>query len=302
MFMILTIDTGGSKTKFILWDDKENIISQKTTIGFGVVDDTDKINSVLLNELLEFSSGYIIDKVVCNLGGKNKTEISNTIKQVFANAKIKVFRESEGLIGIALCEKMDAQVALLAGTGSIAIAPLGENTVICGGWGANISDKGSGYDLGLKAISSSLEQLDGTLPMSELAKDITGLFSPPELLSAEEYCALRDEIRSRMAPLDRAHIANYAKKVSYFAEKGDQHAIELLSEVGCNLADIVLSSADKIGSTIKRVVVTGGMVRSKAFWQETFEKKLKEKHKIEQVFYFADGINDAMYTIAKKLF
>lgn len=297
--MILTIDSGGSKTKFTLWDNSKNKILEKTTVGFGVANDSDNINSILLNELADFCDCYSIEKVICNLGGKNKTQITKTIEKAFPGASIKVFRESEGLIGITLCEKMNAQVALLAGTGSIAIAPYGEYTIICGGWGANIGDKGSGYDLGLQAVLSSLKQIDGIEPLSGLAKEITGLEHPPKLLSAMEYCDLRDKVRSRIAPFDRAHIAKYAKMVTEFAKQGDSLALQLLKPVGLELAELVISAANKIDTPLKRVVVTGGLVHAKEFWQETFEGRLRENCDLEQVVYLIDGIDDAMYLLAK---
>ena len=299
--LFLTIDSGGSKTKLILWDDCKRRIAEQETEGFGSAMDVDAVHPGLFNILKSFCLGWQASVVVCNLGGKNKEQITKTIEQALPHAKIHVFRESEGLVGTALCHNLHAQVALLAGTGSIAIAPVQNQTIICGGWGANIGDKGSGYHIGLQAISDSLEQLDGTAPMSELAKQVTGISSPPGILCAEEYCALRDKVRNRMKPFDRAHIASYAKIVSSCAAQDDPHARMLLRQSGIDLAALVLRTAAKTGNPLKCVVVTGGMVHAKQFWQEAFETHLQEKHQIEQVIYLPDGINDALYTLAKKM-
>lgn len=299
--LLLTIDSGGSKTKFLLRTDDGRLIATQETEGFGTATDSDEVHPVFFTELKKLCDGWNIAVVVCNLGGKNKEQITKTIEQALPHAKIYVFRESEGLVGATLCHDLHAQVALLAGTGSIAIAPIQNQTIICGGWGANIGDQGSGYHLGLQAISDSLEQLDGTAPMSELAKQITGIASPPGILCAEEYCALRDKVRNRMKPLDRAHIASYAKTVSACAAQKDPHAQMLLRQAGLDLADLVLRTAAKTGNPLRCVVVTGGMIHAKQFWQEAFETRLQEKHKVEQVIYLPDGINDALYTLAKKM-
>lgn len=298
---LLTIDSGGSKTKLLLRAEDGQLLAEHQAEGFGTAEDSDAVHPVFLRVLKAFCGRRCIAVVVCNLGGKNKMQITKTIQQVLPDAKLYVFRESEGLVGITLCRNLQAQVALLAGTGSIAIAPVQNQAVICGGWGANIGDQGSGYHIGLRAISDSLEQLDGTEPLSQLAKQITGLSSPPGLLSAEEYCQLRDKVRTGMKPLDRAHIASYAKIVSACAAQNDPHALILLEQAGFDLADLVLRAAAKTGNPLKRVVVTGGMVRAKEFWQEAFESRLRENHQIEQVFYLPDGINDGLYTLAKTI-
>ena len=77
----------------------------------------------------------------------------------------------------------------------------------------------------------------------------------------------------------------------------------LLSKINhdLDLAALVLRTAAKTGNPLKCVVVTGGMVHAKQFWQEAFETHLQEKHQIEQVIYLPDGINDALYTLAKKM-
>lgn len=296
--MLLTIDSGGSKTKLLIWDNNKNKILEKKTVGFATAEDTNKIDTALFCEITDFCKYYIIEKVICNLGGKNKNQITKTIKEALPGVDVKVFRESEGLIGITLCKKMDAQVALLAGTGSIAIASYKKYAVICGGWGANIGDKGSGYDLGLQAILTSLKQLDNCEPLSDLAKEITGLSHPPILMSVEEYCNLRDEVRSRIGPFDRAHVAKYAKIVTEFARLGDSHALSLFKELGYNLADLVLCAVNKTKEPLKRVVITGGLVFAKEFWQEAFENQLRQKYDFEQVVYLTDGVDDAMYLLS----
>lgn len=299
--LLLTIDSGGSKTKLFLRTADGLLVAEQETEGFGTATDTETVHPDFLRVLKALCDSRDIAVVVCNLGGKNKEQITKTIRQVLPHAKLHVFRESEGLIGITLCRELHAQVALLAGTGSIAIAPVEDRAIISGGWGANIGDKGSGYQLGLQAISDSLEQLDGVAPMSQLAKQITGLSASPGILSAAEYCTLRDGVRNRLKPLDRAHIASFAKTVSACAAQNDPHALALLQQAGLDLADLVLRTAAKTGSSLKRVVVTGGMVHTKQFWQETFEAHLRENYQIEQVIYLPDGINDALYTLAKTM-
>ena len=298
--VFLTADSGGSKTKLSLYTQAGELVKFSVCEGFGKTADSDDVLPVFATALKTFCEGYLPKVVVCNLGGKNKTEIFNTLQQTFPHKKIKIFRESEGIIGRVLCDLYGAQVTLMAGTGAIAIAPVGDNTVICGGWGANISDQGSGYQLGLDAIRLVLEEIDGTKELSVLAQKLIGENSPPQVLTASEYCDYRDKIRQRLAPLDRLHIASYAKTVCECAEKGDAVSLSLYKKSGADLANLVCRAAAKTRLPLVNVVVTGGMVHAKKFWTENFENHLKQLYNIQKVFYIADGIDIGMCAIAKK--
>ena len=295
----LTVDSGGSKTTLTLFSSSNECIKETTVKGFGTATDSTEILTELQGILQHFCVGFTVQSVVCNLGGRNKTQFSATLQDTFPLATILVFRESEGAAGVELCRMHAAQVALLAGTGSIAIAPVLQNVVISGGWGANISDDGSGYAVGLAAVRSALQQVDGTAPLGTLAKRLTGLTEPPALLDASAYCDLRDAVRAHMGPFDRAHVASLAKTVYDCAQSGDETAIAILKKAGTDLANTVLTAASKANVTLQTVVVSGGMVHSKAIWQDEFEQTIRRVHPLQNVVYLPNGICDAMQTIAK---
>ena len=298
----LTLDSGGSKTTLVLYNLNGSCIKKETAPGYGTVSDSDSVIKELSELLTSFCDGYDIVNVICNLGGKNKAQMVNTLQSAFPKAQVHVFRESEGLAGITLCKMYSAEVMLMAGTGSIAIAQVTEDkTIISGGWGANIGDKGSGYSLGLDAVRLVLEELDGVSELSEFAKAFTGFENPPLHLSAEEYCAFRDGIRKKLGPFDRAGVARHAKTVFSLAEKGDKTATKLYEKVGLDLADVVLSAAKKSGKNLVNAVVTGGMVKAKKFWQASFEETLKKHYDVKNIFYIDDGIDIAMCEIAKNM-
>ena len=224
-----------------------------------------------------------------------------TLISAFPNAEICVFRESEGVVGLELCKKYSSEVTLMAGTGAIAIASSGEKAVICGGWGANISDSGSGYQLGLDAIRLALEEIDGTEPLSLLTRYITGVNEPPRAMYPAEYCEFRDSVRRKLAPFDRANIASFSKAVCHCASRGDERSIELYRKVGLDLAALVLATAKKTGEGLRSVVVNGGMVNAKEFWMESFEKRLESVYGTVKIHYLKDGIDEVMCDIAKNM-
>ena len=297
--MYVTIDSGGSKTKLSLYDGDGALIKDGTAEGYALAVDSDSVHPGLAAVLQSFCACDRISAAICNLGGRNKRQTEATLKYVFPNARVIVFREAEGNVGIALCNKYHAQATLMVGTGSIVIAPVGDRVVISGGWGANVSDAGSGYQLGLDAIRLAISELDGVEPLSDLTKRLTGKTAPSNPMNQADFCKYRDSARDAMAPYDRAHIASYARIVYECAESGDIKAQALYEKVGRDLALNVLSAVKKTGQSLRNLVVTGGMVRAREFWMSSFERILKDEHPLQNVYYIADGISDAMEEMIK---
>lgn len=297
----LTVDSGGSKTGLSLYTEDGALIREGKARGFGLAEDCDQVLWEARQTLSDFCAGYEITHAVCNLGGKNKKQIEKTFRSAFSNAAPKVFRESEGTVGLELCKMYGAEVTLMVGTGAIAIARAGDKAVISGGWGANISDGGSGYQLGLDAIRLALREIDGMGELSLLTQTLTGISEPPKPMDAVEYCNFRDKVRQSLMPFDRAHIASFAKTVFDCARRGDPQSLELYRKVGLDLAELVLSAAKKAGGELKCAVVNGGMVNGKEFFAESFEEKLKGEYGDVRIHYLKNGIDEAMCHIAKEI-
>lgn len=296
----LTLDSGGSKTCASLYTLDGELIQKEQTVGYGFSVDGQEELPELVSFLRGFCNGYKVVKIACNLGGKNVRQIKNALQLVAANAQIYVFRESEGIAGETLCEKYGAQVTLLVGTGSIAVAKHGNQTAIVGGWGANVSDDGSGYQLGLEAVRLALKEIDGTRPLSLLTKRLTGYSEPIALQTAKEYCEMRDVVREKLFPFDRAHIATFAKTVFDCAKEGDRAALALYGKTGEKLAELAATAAEKIGVALDVVVVTGGIVHSKEFWERKFKQSLSQKTSLKKIRFLTDGMNDALLSIVKR--
>ena len=297
----LTVDSGGSKTCLALYTEEGVLVEKGNARGFGLTEDSVSVLEEARQILSDFCTGYEITHAVCNLGGKNKEQMDVTLKAAFPGARTKVFRESEGTVGLELCRMYSAEVTLMAGTGAIAIARAGDRAVISGGWGANISDGGSGYQLGLDAVRLALRELDGTGELSLLTKTLTGIDEPPKPMDAADFCAFRDRVRQSLAPFDRAHIASFARKVCDCARLGDAQALELYKKVGLDLADLLLAAAKKAGGVLKGAVINGGMVNGKEFWAESFEERLRREYPAVTLHYITDGIDEATRNMAKTM-
>ncbi len=300
---LLIVDSGGSKTKLALCDNDGQRILEGTTVGYGVAEDSESVLTEAVAFFADFCKEYNVTSVVCNLGGKNKKQMEITLKSAFSDAQIKVVRESEGDAALAFGAFSNASVVLLAGTGTIAVCQNGNQKCILGGWGMNIGDGGSGYDIGLSAIRETLLALDGVEPLSPLQQDISGLEAPikPEV-DAKTICLLRDRVRDRIRHTDRRAVASLVKTVAAHAARGEADALRILSDAGEKMADLVLRGLRK--SAAKKeltVAVTGGLLHTLAFWQSAFENKIKEEFCAAHFVYEADGLMCGVQRIAKEI-
>jgi len=305
MSILLAGDIGGSKTEIRIYDSSSDQILQKyTTIGYGLASDTEDDIPPLTEFLGEISVSWSPVAAAINLGGKNKTQIQKIFQNVFSAIPVSVFRESEGDAAFALGRHTDSQIILLCGTGSIGlgISP-DHHKIVCGGWGMNIGDGGSGYDIGLTAIRYSLMALDQKVPLYPLVQNITGCTEPfPTVSDISVIRDRRDAVRARLFPLDRKKIASYTKIVAEFCQEKDPLAMLIMREAGIQLADLALNVSDKIGyASIRRITLTGGLIHTLSFWQEAFETTITSVMPDIQFTYMTDGILEGTYQILKTL-
>lgn len=296
---LLAADIGGSQTRLQLSDINGNILSEVYGVGVAsAVDDTSPLPS-LEKLLYELPDKEQIAAIAINLGGRNTEQVLSAFRLFFPDVPTRIFRESEGAAAYALGEEYGASIILMAGTGAIAVGTANGKFVTTGGWGVNIGDDGSGYDIGLQAIRLSLQALDGTEALCPLAKFLCGCEEP---LSATDSPSLyrdkRDAIREKLYPLDRQHIASFARVVTDFAELGDPIALDIFNDVSKKLSELVIKTAKKLGATASTVVVTGGLVHAKNFWAGAFERLLPGI----KVHYIEDGLLCGTRRIAKELY
>ena len=296
---LLAIDIGGSKTRIQVLDTEANIISEICGVGMATaVEDSSPLPD--LDELLtKITDKSEIAAIAINLGGRNTDQVKNTFAAHFPSASIKIFRESEGTAAYALGDEYNSPVVLMAGTGAIAVGKSNGKFVTTGGWGINIGDEGSGYDIGLQAIRLSLQALDSTEPLTPLAKYISGCDAPLKATdSPTTYRDNRDKVRENIYPLDRQHIASFTKIVADFAERKDALALKIFEQSGKSLSNLVTKTFDKLENAEPSVIVTGGLVHTRKFWASSFEKNLSGI----SIRYITDGLLTGTRRIVKELY
>jgi glucosamine kinase len=133
-----------------------------------------------------------------------------------------------------------AGVAVLAGTGSIALARSADGREgRAGGWGYLLGDEGSGYWLGKKAIAAYLHVLEGRRDspgaLANLVGETVGVRTVPEVIAW---------VNSSDNPV--ARLAGLAPLVALAASAGDAIATDMLSRAAVSLADLGVTAARQV--------------------------------------------------------
>jgi N-acetylglucosamine kinase-like BadF-type ATPase len=160
-----------------------------------------------------------------------------------------------------------AGMIVVSGTGSIAYARTHRGqTLRAGGWGASFDDLGSGYDLGRKAIMAALRDFDGRGERTLLTRKICRALQ------------LTDITQIVLKKLGPQQVAALFPLVSEAARQGDRVARRLLAEAACDLAQLALALARRLGRRRRvPVVCAGGVFRSSPTLRRSFARYVHQR-------------------------
>lgn len=161
-------------------------------------------------------------------------------------------------------------VCLTAGTGSVAVAKNGHQSITVGGWGYLFGDLGGGWSITQRAIQAALAAVDQWGPPTRLAGGLLGFFEE------SSYRALVSSVYSGKRL--RAEIAQAAPLVLALAEQGDEvaHQIALLS--ACELSGYVRLGAARVGlgNTVS-LGYAGGVLKGSEYLRQLVREDLLRK-------------------------
>ena len=176
------IDGGGTKTKFDLFDSDKNSIASLTTPTIHPAQASFKEVVSVLNTAKEKLLANINDrdyvlKVGAGLGGYGinadyRKKLEDEFSTVFD--EFKLYSDAYAAMLGALAG--EDGILMIAGTGSIALAKVGDETFRCGGFGYRYGDEGSAYSIGKALISRALKEADGRLDKSIVSDLVADYF------------------------------------------------------------------------------------------------------------------------------
>ena len=172
----------------------------------------------------------------------------------------------DAAIALAAAVRNAPGIIVIAGTGSIAFARDNQGKLLrAGGWGIPFDDRGSGYDLGRKAVAAALEAFDGRGPRTVLMDRICqelDLGKIPEIVSKQ---------------LEQQQVAALFPLVMEAALEGDLVSRHLCDEAARDLANLAVALLTRAGWTRRSmpVVTTGGVFKSSNLIRRAFARHLR---------------------------
>ena len=150
---------------------------------------------------------------------------------------------------------------LIVGTGAVGLLVRGGERTFVGGYGAAVSDEGSGAWIGREAVRRALWAYDGRLPHSLLTARILGEVGKPPAASAWANAA---------RPADYAALTPV---VFSAADEGDRQAVDILEEAAAHLGQILARLAE---AGARQVCLMGGVATVLRPWLKTEAVEIAE--------------------------
>lgn len=274
---VLGVDGGGSKTIAILVALDGSVVTElhsdatnPQNIGYDIS------ASVLVGLVRD-----ICMKANCNLseiksivmgiaGVGRQKDVDTLMNSIELNARKQKLQfpqiriETDARIALEAAFASGPGIALIAGTGSIAIAKSEDRKIIrIGGWGKILGDEGGGYAIALNAIKAAIKAYENR-------GDKTILLN----LALEHFnCKLLEDLIYKVKP-DNVDIASFALKVLKAAMEFDHVAHNILFNQANELAELVRALVYKINPKKKiPVALMGGLLEN----DNIYAKIVKER-------------------------
>lgn len=263
----LGIDGGGTKTAFALYDEDLVQLDRHVlpTCHYAQAG-TDGMRRVLEEGFAwargtgELGRAFGIGFSICGYGENPAADdAARSIASDIAGARPHALVNDVEAAWAAGLDMADG-IALIAGTGSIALGVRAGRTLRCGGWDYEIGDEGSGGWMGrevLRAFTRQADGRDGRGALYDLVRAELGLEDDFDIIAyAQEHIA------------DRTRIAGLSVLAARAAEAGDASARAIFERAAREEADMVAAIvrglfADRAGvAAAVPVTYIGGTFRA----------------------------------------
>jgi N-acetylglucosamine kinase-like BadF-type ATPase len=288
MRFVLGFDGGGTKTDCVLMDESGTILARSQAgpsnplrVGFGAA--ITSIREAARQALAQAAlpEGATSAALCAGLAGAGPPESAEKIHALlaaeFPESKVQVCTD----LALALAAMGEGPViVLLAGTGSFAVGRnTAGDTARAGGYGSQIGDEGSAYDIGRRAVLTAMHENDRNGVDSVLG----------QRLLRELGCADWSEVKARaqagsdeVFPRLFAVVATVADWVETSSNTASERAArnlaqEILRAAALDLASLTENLAERLHLRGTRFVIakTGGMIGRSKFLENQIDERLK---------------------------
>lgn len=266
--VMIGIDGGGTKTEFILFSEKGNILQRVALDGCNPnICGLEKTCQILKSGVDALSSsGLKVEGIYVGmagyLSGDNGENTKRFLKSAYPNVTIGC--NSDILNVAAGTVKSRKYIVVICGTGSNVCAVDGTEIHRVGGWGYLFDMAGSGYDIGRDAVIRALAENDGIGQKTLIT----------ELIEKKLGANIWDSINHIYAE-DKSYVASFAKEVFEAYHAGDWAAREILEKNMGVLAERINFAAEKYRCG-DDVIISGGIMKESGVLLPILHKTLRK--------------------------
>ncbi len=272
----LGIDGGGTRTTASVCEENGALVCKvkgKTINFYSVGMETARKNlSDIMNDVhkkigdITFKSAFIGCSALDNRA--DEETVNALCGGIIRSDKITM--DSDTYVALFSGESSVSRAVVICGTGSMVTGiEDNEKTYTKGGWGHVIGDGGSAYSIAVEGLKEAVTLFDENEFDSPLVKSAQRYFETDNLRR------IIDEIYSENTTKDI--IADFAKCVSFEAEKGDTVSIAIIKNECNKLLRTVYSLLNEMNSC-EILYLYGGVFQNNALFIEYFVESVKEKY------------------------
>jgi N-acetylglucosamine kinase-like BadF-type ATPase len=262
---VIGVDIGGSKTHGIRSVDgrevAEAVAGSANVAAVGPAAAGRQLDALFA----QLGTGGV-DAVCAGAAGADGVESVGVVTRLISDrvpgARVSVVHDARLVLA---AEGLDAGVALIAGTGSVAWGRRADGTnARAGGWGHLLGDEGSGYRVALDTVRHALDRMDAGAPVDALTTALLvgcGLDTRDELI---DFVYLRQ---------DRRYWADRARLVAALAEQDDPAAARIVATAADALATLARRVLDRLDLP-GPVVLGGGFAVHQPLLQQAVRDRL----------------------------
>jgi N-acetylglucosamine kinase-like BadF-type ATPase len=272
MTLVVGVDAGGTKTVAAVAQGGKELARETGPAGTvrpgRVLASATAIASTVRQALARVGK-IRADKMVVGAAGVGRDEERKALHAALRAEGIAalVYITTDIEIALEAAYGKGPGIVLLAGTGSFAIARLGDGSLKRqGGYGWQMGDEGSGYALGRSALTAVGRAFDGRGPATGLSTAI---------LESARLGTFNELVRWSVTALP-TEVASMALPVLRLAREGDQVAIALVKEAAGELVALITPLLGEFGGEIPEVATAGGLLDQEPL--KTFAKQALAAH------------------------
>ncbi|MBE6541383.1 MAG: hypothetical protein E7672_02930 [Ruminococcaceae bacterium] len=267
----IAVDAGGTKVAAILYDENFKPLRRA------------KVGSMRSNttspELVEKNASDLVEQL-----GITENTVINRVAGIYDRSLISKLNEvctveeqiSYGELGLGLYAAgiFGDGILSLSGTGATTFAKFNGKEYMVGGYGAIVSDEGSGYWMSREALNYAIKDFEGRGEKTLLTEFITKHFERDNLHDAIF------SIYGRKNVSPASSVASCAPLVEKAAYAGDRIALKIIEATGASMADQLMSLMRmyNIPGTVP-VTVSGSIWKGHELMFSTYKNKIENHDK-----------------------